>query len=162
MAGSLLSTFTPLDTPRHTAITGCLGDYPDTKNTVSLEQRYMIIYYWVHDLSHSSKYSVGSSLGNRFGPPSSSADSALDHPGLVWAIGAGLFLVQVRKDAENEPNLSFLAQTVQKWQPVEVKWRRRRRRRRHHRNPLPRSVATRLVHGVGIKKRRHVIRKCFF
>jgi hypothetical protein len=38
---------------------GCLGDYPDTKNTVSLEQRYMIIYDWVHDLSHSSKYSVG-------------------------------------------------------------------------------------------------------
>jgi hypothetical protein len=25
-------------------LTECLGDYPDTKNTVSLEQRYMIIY----------------------------------------------------------------------------------------------------------------------
>jgi hypothetical protein len=47
------------DAPTRTD-TGCLGDYPVTKNTVSLEQRYMIIYHWLHDLSHSSKYSVGS------------------------------------------------------------------------------------------------------
>jgi hypothetical protein len=42
--------------------TGCLGDYPDTKNTLSLEQRYLIIYHWVHDLSHSNKHSVGGFL----------------------------------------------------------------------------------------------------
>jgi hypothetical protein len=39
--------------------TGCLGEFPDTKNTLSLEQRFMEIYHWVLDLSHSSKYFVG-------------------------------------------------------------------------------------------------------
>ena len=34
------------------------ANYQDTKNTISLEQRYMILYHWVHDLSHSSKYFV--------------------------------------------------------------------------------------------------------
>jgi hypothetical protein len=42
--------------------TGCLSDYPDTKNTISLEQRYIMIYHLVHDSSHSRKYSVGSFL----------------------------------------------------------------------------------------------------
>jgi hypothetical protein len=31
------------------------------------------------------------------------------------------YLERTRKDEEHEPNLSFLAQTVQKWRPVEVK-----------------------------------------
>jgi hypothetical protein len=58
---------------------------------------------------------LSSSLGNWFGPPRASAVSALDHPDPVWAISAGLFWwypERARKDEENEPNLSFLAQTV--------------------------------------------------
>jgi hypothetical protein len=30
-------------------------------------------------------------------------------------------LESARKDKENKPNQSFLAQTIQKWRPVEVK-----------------------------------------
>jgi hypothetical protein len=68
----------------HTSTSKYIQEFPST-----------LKYIWVHPRTF--VISVMFSLGNRFGPPSSGAVSALDHPGPVWAISAGLFWKEFEK-----------------------------------------------------------------